>query len=72
MVKPIVIVKRRRGPQGPSHRTLRRAVRPSRVRIGIRVAIFLALLSLLVSAVAISLNWNLEKLEREHQPSIGH
>jgi len=71
MVKLIVIIKHRRGPQGPSRRTLRRALRPSRVRVGIRVAIFLVLLTLLVGWLGISLNWNLEKLEHEHLPFVS-
>jgi hypothetical protein len=71
MVKPIVIIKYRRGPQGPARRTLRRAIRPSRVKIGIRVAIFLVLLTLLVGWIAISFNRNLEKLEHEHLPFMG-
>ena len=70
MVKSIVIIKHRRAAQGPSRRTLRRALRPSRVRVGIRVAIFLALLALLFGWLGISLNWNLEKLEHEHIPFV--
>ena len=71
MVKSVIIVKYQRGPQGPSSRTLRRAIRPSRVKVGLRVAIFLVLLSLLFGAVGISKNRNLEKWEHEHQRSIG-
>ncbi len=66
MVKPVVIVKYQRGQQGHSARTLRRAIRPSRVRVGFRVVIFLTLLALLVGSVAISLNANLAKREHEH------
>ena len=66
MVKSIVLIKHRRGPQGPSRRSLRRALRPSRVRVGVRVAIFLVLLTLVVGSLAISFNRNLEKLEHGH------
>jgi hypothetical protein len=66
MIKSVMILKYRRGRQGPSARTLRRAMRPSRVRVGVRVVIFLILLSLVVGAIGISLNLKFEKWEREH------
>jgi hypothetical protein len=73
MSKIVTILKWRRGPQGPSLRTLRRAIRPVRVRIGFRVMIFLVLLSLMLGTVGIWLNLKIEKWEREHhaltQPS---
>jgi hypothetical protein len=66
MIKSLTILKFRKGPQGPSQRTLRRAVRPCRGRVGIRVAVFLMLLSLVLGTIGISLNLKLEKWEREH------
>lgn len=66
MVKAIVIEKRRQGPQGPSRRSLRRAIRPVRGRIGWRVVVFVILLSLVVGAIGIWLNLKLETWEREH------
>ena len=66
MIKSVMILKQQRGRQGPSARTLRRAMRPSRVRVGVRVVIFLILLSLVVGAIGISLNLKFEKWEREH------
>jgi hypothetical protein len=66
MIKSVMILKQQRGRQGPSARTLRRAIRPSRVKVGFRVVVFLILVSLGVGAIAISLNLKLEKWEREH------
>lgn len=71
MIKSVTILKHRGGRQGPSARTLRRAMRPARGRIGLRVAVFLILLSLMVGAIGISLNLKLERWEREH-PVIQH
>ena len=65
MIKSLIILKFRQGPQGPSQRTLRRAIRPSRVRVGIRVAVFLMLLSIVLATVGISLNLKIERWERE-------
>ena len=69
MIKSVTILKHRGGRQGPSARTLRRAVRPARGRIGLRVVVFLVVLSLVVGAVGISLNLNLER--REHAARHG-
>ena len=66
MIKSVMILKYRRGKQGPSARTLRRAIRPSRIKIGPRVAVFLIMLSLAVGWIGISLNLKFEKWEREH------
>ena len=71
MIKSVMILKHRPGRQGPSARTLRRAIRPARGRAGFRVVVFLILLSLVVGAIGISLNLNLERWEREH-PVIQH
>ena len=71
MVKPLVIVKCRHGPQGPSARSLRRAIRPSRVNVGPRVWIFLIIFTLVLGWIGISFNRNLEKREHEHLLSIG-
>ncbi|HVW74558.1 MAG TPA: hypothetical protein VHC39_13035 [Rhizomicrobium sp.] len=66
MIKSVMILKRGRGRQGPSLRTLRRAMRPVRGRMGWRVLIFLILLTLVVGAIGITLNLKLEAWEREH------
>ena len=66
MVKPITLLKWRRGPQGPSLRTLRRAIRPVRVKVGLRVVVFLILLSLMLATVGIWINLRIEKWEHEH------
>ena len=66
MSKIVTILKWRRGAQGPSLRTLRRAIRPVRVKITARVVVFLILLSLLLATVGIWLNLEIEKWEREH------
>ena len=71
MIKSVMILKQQRGRQGPSARTLRRAIRPSRVKVGLRVVVFLILVSLGIGAIAISLNLKLEKWEREH-PLLSH
>jgi hypothetical protein len=71
MIKSVMILKFRRGRQGPSARTLRRALRPSRVKMGPRVAIFLVLLALLVGWIGISLNLKFEAWERHHH-SLPH
>jgi hypothetical protein len=71
MVKPVVIVKIQRGQQGASARSLRRAIRPSRVTVGPRVAIFLIAFTLVLGWIGISFNRNLEKREHEHLLSIG-
>ncbi len=70
MIKPILILKHRRGRQGPSLRSLRRAMRPARGRVGWRVVVFLILLSLLVGIIGISLNLKLETWEREHPAAL--
>ena len=61
----------RRGPQGPSLRTLRRAIRPVRVKITLRVVAFLVLLSLVLATIGITLNLTLEKWERR-PPAVQH
>ena len=66
MIKSVMILKHRPGRQGPSARTLRRALRPARGRIGLWAVVFLILLSLVVGAVGISLNLKLETWERAH------
>jgi hypothetical protein len=66
MIKSVTILKYRGGRQGPSARTLRRAIRPSRVKVGPRVAIFLIIFTLLLGWVGISLNQKFEKWEHEH------
>jgi hypothetical protein len=66
MIKSVMILKHRPGRQGPSARTLRRALRPARGRIGFWAVVFLILLSLVVGAVGISLNLKLETWERAH------
>ncbi|HEY1878057.1 MAG TPA: hypothetical protein VGG66_11330 [Rhizomicrobium sp.] len=66
MTKLVTILKWRRGPQGPSLRTLRRAIRPVRVKVGVRVVFFLILLSLFLGTVGIAINLKIEKWEREH------
>lgn len=71
MIKSVMILKYRRGKQGPSARTLRRAIRPARVKVSLRVVIFLILLTLVVGAAGISLNLKFEKWEREH-PAMQH
>ena len=72
MIKSVVIVKSRRGrPQGPGARTLRRAIGPSRVKMGPRVAIFLIIFTLVLGWIGISFNWNLEQREHEHLLSTG-
>ncbi|HEY2009361.1 MAG TPA: hypothetical protein VGH23_10255 [Rhizomicrobium sp.] len=71
MIKSVMILKHRPGRQGPSARTLRRAMRPARGRIGLWAMVFLILLSLVVGAVGISLNLKLERWEREH-PAASH
>ena len=71
MIKSVMILKRGRGRQGPSLRTLRRAMRPVRARVGLRVVIFLILLSLAVGVIGISLNLKFEAWEREH-PAMQH
>ena len=73
MIKSVMILKFRRGRQSPSARTLRRAVRPSRVKIGARVAILLILFSLVMGWIAISLNVKLEKWEhQQHSAGVPH
>jgi len=71
MVKPLVIVKCRHGPQGPSARSLRRAIRPSRVKVGFRVVVFLIALAVVGGVIGMSVNANLEKLEHEHHNISG-
>ena len=72
MIKPILILKRRReAARGQSLRSLRRAMRPAHGRVGWRVVVFLILVSLGIGAIAISLNLKLEKWEREH-PLLSH
>ena len=71
MIKSIMILKSRRGRSSPSARTLRRAIRPARGRVGWRVVVFLILLSLAVGVIGISLNLKLERWEREH-PAMQH
>jgi hypothetical protein len=66
MSKPVIVVKISRGPQGPSARTLRRAIRPVRIKVGLRVVAFLILLSLVLATIGISINLKIEKWEREH------
>ncbi len=70
MSKIVTILKWRRGPQGPSLRTLRRAIRPVRIKVGLRVVVFLLLLSLVLATIGISINMKIEKWEREHH-SLG-
>jgi hypothetical protein len=72
MVKPLVVVKYQRGPQGPSQRTLRRAVRSCRRKVSFRATIFLLLFSLVAAAIGMSVNRNLERREHEHILSVGH
>jgi hypothetical protein len=67
MSKIVTILKWRRGPQGPSLRTLRRAIRPVRIKVGLRVVVFLLLLSLVLATIGISINLKIEKWEREHR-----
>ena len=68
MIKPILILKHRRAAaRGQSLRSLRRAMRPARGRVGWRVVVFLILLSLVVGWIGISLNLKLEAWERHHQ-----
>ena len=71
MSKIVTILKWRRGAQGPSLRTLRRAIRPVRVGIGLRVVVFLVLLSVVLATIGISLNLKLENWERQH-PAMQH
>lgn len=71
MIRSVMILKYRRGRNSPSARTLRRAVRPARVRVGVRVVIFLVLLTLMVGAIGIWLNLKFETWEREH-PAMQH
>jgi len=66
MIKSVTIVKQRGGKQGPSARTLRRAIRPSRVKMGPRVAIFFLIFALVVGWIGNSVNQKLEKWERDH------
>jgi hypothetical protein len=67
MIKPILILKRRReAARGQSLRSLRRAMRPAHGRVGWRVVVFLILLSLVVGWIGISVNLKLEAWEREH------
>jgi len=66
MIKSVTNVKQRGGRQGPSARTLRRAVRPSRVKMGPRVAIFFVIFALVVGWIGNSLNQKIEKWEHEH------
>ena len=70
MIKSVMILKYRRGKQGPSARTLRRAIRPSRIKIGPRVAIFLILFALVVGWIGISINLKFEAWEH-HRHSQG-
>lgn len=70
MSKIVTFLKWRRGPQGPSHRTLRRAIRPVRVKVGLRVVVFLVLLSIVLATIGISINMRIEKWEHEHR-SLG-
>jgi hypothetical protein len=66
MIKSVILLKHRGGRQGPSARALRRAVRPSRVKMGPRVAIFFVLFALAVGWIGFSLNKKIEKWEQEH------
>ena len=66
MIKLVTIVKHRGGRQGPSARTLRRAIRPLRGRVGKRVVVFLILLSLVLATIGIWLDLRIEKWEHEH------
>ncbi len=66
MIKSMIIVKNRGERRGPSARALRRAVRPSRVKMGPRVAIFFVLFALAVGWIGFSLNKKIEKWEQEH------
>ena len=67
MTKLVTILKRRQGQQGPSLRTLRRAIRPVRVKVGSRVVVFLLLLSVVLATIGISINLKIETWEREHR-----
>jgi hypothetical protein len=67
MTKLVTILKWRRGRQGPSLRTLRRAIRPVRVKVGFRVVAFLLLLSVVLATIGISINLKIETWEREHR-----
>ena len=66
MIKSVILLKFRGRRSGPSARTLRRAIRPSRVKVGFRVVAFVILLSLVVGTIGISLNLMIETWEREH------
>jgi hypothetical protein len=66
MIKLVTIVKHRGGRQGPSARTLRRAIRPLRGRVGKRVVVFLILLSLVLATIGIWLDLRVEQWEHEH------
>jgi hypothetical protein len=67
MTKMVTFLKWRRGQQGPSLRTLRRAIRPVRVKVGLRVVVFLVLLSAVLATIGISINLKIERWEREHR-----
>jgi hypothetical protein len=70
-MKTVTTIKYRRGRQGPSARSLRRALRRSRVRMGVRVALLLLAFFLLVGAIGISINMKIEQLERDHHAHKG-
>jgi hypothetical protein len=71
MIKSVIILKYRSGRQGPSARTLRRAIRPARGKVGFRVVVFLILLTLVVGWAGISLNLKFEAWERHHHVTGG-
>ena len=66
MIKLVVVQKQRRGRHSPSARTLRRAIRPSRIKMGPRVAIFLILFALVVGWIGISITQKFEAWEHRH------
>jgi hypothetical protein len=70
-MKTVTTIKYRRGRQGPSARSLRRAIGRSRVRIGPRVALVLLAFFLLVGAIGVCINMEIEKLEREYHAHKG-
>jgi hypothetical protein len=66
MTKTVMIIKRRRGRQGRSARNLRRAIGRSRVKLGLRVALFLIALIFVVGVIGIFVDARIEQQEREH------
>lgn len=72
MIKSVIIRKYRHGRQGPSLRTLRRALRPERVTFRLRMVIFLALLSLVFGVIGVFTNTGIAHLEREHASGPQH